>query len=224
MTNHVMRVDDVAPAHGLPRATTRRTPLRRTEAATYVQDVRGQPCTAKTLAKLAVVCGGPPYRKAGKYSLYDLNDLDAWAQARLSPRVFSSSEPPGQSAASLGRGVRLGSAADRSLTEMSAVAAGDVDTVDTITYSPRQAARVTGRSHPRIKKAIRERELTARKDGRATLIERAELQRWIAAMPTIGRKPEPTTALVAAKDGARTTPPPRPRSIARLNGREETRR
>src|SRR4029077_16030031 len=49
--------------------------------------------------------------------------------------------------------------------------------------------KVTGRSHTRIKKAIREKELTARKDGRATLIERAELQRWLASLPTIGRKP-----------------------------------
>ena len=57
---------------------------------------------------------------------------------------------------------------------------------------------MAGRSHTRIKKAIREKELTARKDGRATLIERAELQRWLAALPTIGRKPEQEPAHVAA--------------------------
>ena len=50
---------------------------------------------------------------------------------------------------------------------------------------------MAGRSHTRIKKAIREKELTARKDGRATLIERAELQRWIASLPTIGRNDSP---------------------------------
>jgi excisionase family DNA binding protein len=65
-----------------------------------------------------------------------------------------------------------------------------------------QAAKVTGRSHTRIKKAIREKELTARKDGRATLIERAELQRWLAALPTIGRKPEQEPAHVAARGSA----------------------
>jgi excisionase family DNA binding protein len=97
-------------------------------------------------------------------------------------------------------------------------------TVDALAYTTTQAAQVTGRSHTRIKKAIRERELTARKDGRATLIERAELQRWLAAMPTIGRRPEPTTAPVAAKDGARPTPPPRPRAIARSNALENSRR
>ena len=65
------------------------------------------------------------------------------------------------------------------------------ETIDALAYPPAQAAKVTGRSHTRIKKAIREKELTARKDGRATLIERAELQRWLASLPTIGRKPGP---------------------------------
>ena len=63
--------------------------------------------------------------------------------------------------------------------------------IDALAYPPAQAAKVTGRSHTRIKKAIREKELTARKDGRATLIERAELQRWLASLPTIGRRPVP---------------------------------
>ena len=70
--------------------------------------------------------------------------------------------------------------------------------IDALAYTTAQAAAVTGRSHTRIKKAIREKELTARKDGRATLIERAELQRWLAALPTIGRKPEQEPARVAA--------------------------
>ena len=61
--------------------------------------------------------------------------------------------------------------------------------IDALAYPPAQAAKVTGRSHTRIKKAIREKELTARKDGRATLIEHAELQRWLASLPTIGRTP-----------------------------------
>jgi hypothetical protein len=48
---------------------------------------------------------------------------------------------------------------------MSAKATDTPDTGDALAYPPLQAARVTGRSHSRIKKAIRERELTARKDG-----------------------------------------------------------
>ena len=74
------------------------------------------------------------------------------------------------------------------------------ETIDALAYPPAQAAKVTGRSHTRIKKAIREKELTARKDGRATLIERAELQRWLASLPTIGRAPVPEAAHVAAID------------------------
>jgi hypothetical protein len=67
---------------------------------------------------------------------------------------------------------------------------------DALAYTTVQAAQVTGRSHTRIKLAIRRKEIVARKDGRATIIERAELTRWIAAMPTIGR-PEATESVVA---------------------------
>ena len=56
-----------------------------------------------------------------------------------------------------------------------------------ISYTPEQAAAVTGRSRSRIFKAIKEEELTARKDGKATLLE--ELRRWVRSLPTIGRQP-----------------------------------
>ena len=36
--------------------------------------------------------GGPAYRKAGKFPLYEPDDLDEWALAKLSPKVRSSSE------------------------------------------------------------------------------------------------------------------------------------
>jgi excisionase family DNA binding protein len=99
------------------------------------------------------------------------------------------------------------------------------EVLDALAYPPALAAKVAGRSHSRIKKAIREKELTARKDGRATLIERAELQRWLATLPTIGRKPEPTTAYIAAKDNAVCqTPPSRLRANARSNVLENSRR
>lgn len=92
MTNTVMRADGVAVAHDLSRTFTRRIPLRRKDAAKYVQDEHGQPCSPKTLAKLAVVGGGPAYRKAGKFPLYEPDDLDEWALAKLSPKMRSSSE------------------------------------------------------------------------------------------------------------------------------------
>jgi excisionase family DNA binding protein len=57
-----------------------------------------------------------------------------------------------------------------------------------IAYTPVEAAAATGRTRTRIFKAIKDQELTARKDGRATLIEDSELQRWVRSMPTIGRQ------------------------------------
>jgi excisionase family DNA binding protein len=58
--------------------------------------------------------------------------------------------------------------------------------IDQLAYTAEEAARVTGRSHTRIKTAIRNKEIIARRDGRITLIERAELQRWLSEMPVIG--------------------------------------
>jgi hypothetical protein len=66
--------------------------LRRNEAAQYISDKHGQPCSPKTLAKLAVTGGGPAYRKAGRVPLYDPADLDQWAESRLSDLVHSTSE------------------------------------------------------------------------------------------------------------------------------------
>lgn len=67
--------------------------LRRAEAARYLQERFGA-YTAQTLAKLACVGGGPVYRKMGAYPVYRPADLDAWAEARMSAPVASSSELP----------------------------------------------------------------------------------------------------------------------------------
>lgn len=67
--------------------------FRRTAAAQYVRDTWGMPCSTKWLAKLAVVGGGPIYRKAGRFPLYSHEDLDSWAESRLSaPRRSTSVE------------------------------------------------------------------------------------------------------------------------------------
>ena len=43
------------------------------------------------LAKLAVVGGGPIFRKAGRFPIYTDVDLDTWAQGRISaPRCSTS--------------------------------------------------------------------------------------------------------------------------------------
>jgi hypothetical protein len=64
---------------------------RRVEAAQYIRDKWNQPCQPKTLAKLAVVGGGPVFRKAGRFPLYQDPDLDSWAEARIgAPRLSTS--------------------------------------------------------------------------------------------------------------------------------------
>jgi hypothetical protein len=66
--------------------------LRRVEAARYIQEKWGYPCSPLTLAKLAVTGGGPPFRKAGRYPLYDPSHLDEWVRSKLSRVVKSTSE------------------------------------------------------------------------------------------------------------------------------------
>lgn len=65
--------------------------LLRGEAAEYVSE-HWFPCSPKHLAKLAVVGGGPPFRKASRLPLYNVDDLDGWAAAKIGPRVHSTSE------------------------------------------------------------------------------------------------------------------------------------
>src|SRR5271168_1330219 len=57
--------------------------LRRSEAARHVRDKWGYPCSPKTLAKYAVIGGGPRFRKAGRYPLYHPDDLDGWINGKL---------------------------------------------------------------------------------------------------------------------------------------------
>jgi hypothetical protein len=67
--------------------------LRRAEAAKYVVDTYNVPCSPKTLAKLACVSSeGPPFRLAGRFPLYPVSGLDAWAQKKIGPLVRSTSE------------------------------------------------------------------------------------------------------------------------------------
>jgi len=66
--------------------------LRRSMAAKYITDTYGIPCSPKTLAKYACVGGGPPFRLAGRFPLYPVSGLDAWAQSKIGPLVRSTSE------------------------------------------------------------------------------------------------------------------------------------
>jgi hypothetical protein len=64
---------------------------RRAEAARYVRETWGLPCSPSWLAKLAVIGGGPIFRKAGRFPIYADGDLDSWAQGRIGAPLRSTS-------------------------------------------------------------------------------------------------------------------------------------
>jgi hypothetical protein len=66
--------------------------FRRSEAAEYIRATWNIPCSTGTLAKYAVIGGGPAFRKAGNVPLYPESALRAWAESKLSPLVHSTSE------------------------------------------------------------------------------------------------------------------------------------
>jgi hypothetical protein len=66
--------------------------VRRKEAARHLTDAWGIPMSPKTLAKLAVIDGGPLFRKAGRFPLYEILELDRFTRGKLSPLVGSTSE------------------------------------------------------------------------------------------------------------------------------------
>jgi hypothetical protein len=59
--------------------------------------------------------------------------------------------------------------------------------VDCIAYPLPEAARIAGISRTRIFEAVRNKELTARKAGRSTIIEIEEPRRWVRSLPAKGR-------------------------------------
>jgi hypothetical protein len=67
--------------------------MRRTDAARYVREHWGAPCSAKWLAKLAVVGGGPQFRKIGRFPVYTRADLDEWIEAKITAPRCSTSAP-----------------------------------------------------------------------------------------------------------------------------------
>jgi hypothetical protein len=66
--------------------------LSRKEASQYLHSVWSLRRSVAYLAKLAVVGGGPPFRKGGRVPLYTTDDLDSWAQSKIGPLVRSTSE------------------------------------------------------------------------------------------------------------------------------------
>lgn len=70
--------------------------LRRTDASKYLKDQWGIDRKPSTLAKLAVVGGGPRFEHAGRVPLYPVRELDAWAASLLSPLRRSTSDRGGE--------------------------------------------------------------------------------------------------------------------------------
>lgn len=66
--------------------------LRRDAAAEYIENNFSIPCSRQTLAKYASTGGGPLFRYSGRFPLYDVADLAAWAAERTGPKVGSVSE------------------------------------------------------------------------------------------------------------------------------------
>lgn len=74
----------------------RRPNLRRVEAARYLELRHGVRVAVATLAKLAVLGGGPGFHKMGRVPLYPAEELDRWAAERLGSLVRSTSEVAAQ--------------------------------------------------------------------------------------------------------------------------------
>ncbi len=66
--------------------------LRRKAASQYLRETHGLERAPSTLAKLAVIGGGPIFRRAGRIPLYSPEDLDAWAESLLSAPMRSTAE------------------------------------------------------------------------------------------------------------------------------------
>lgn len=68
--------------------------LNRKSASQHLLSTWGLQRSPNYLAKLAVVGGGPAYRKANRAPLYTIEDLDAWAAGLIGPRIRSTSDLP----------------------------------------------------------------------------------------------------------------------------------
>jgi hypothetical protein len=90
------------------------TRVNRTGASTFLGE-NGLPIAPNTLAKKAVDGSGPPYQIWNGRATYDSDDLVAWAQKQLGPKLHNTAERSERSKASkleslndLGRGDHAG--------------------------------------------------------------------------------------------------------------------
>lgn len=66
--------------------------LRRKDVPEYLANKYGIDIAKATLAKLASIGGGPAMQYIGRIPLYHRDDLDAWAETKITNRVNSTSK------------------------------------------------------------------------------------------------------------------------------------
>jgi hypothetical protein len=83
----------------------------RGDAEQYIRTTYDVKCSPGTLAKMAVDGTGPAFRRWGHAVVYEVDDLDSWAQARLSPKVHSTAglAPRGKHPGASGQKLRFSS-------------------------------------------------------------------------------------------------------------------
>lgn len=73
-------------------AKQQRPRIRRSDVPEYLATKHGIDIKVSTLAKMATLGGGPAMQYSGRIPLYRIEDLDEWANQRLSAPVRSTSE------------------------------------------------------------------------------------------------------------------------------------
>jgi hypothetical protein len=66
--------------------------LRRKAASEYLHETHGLERAPSTLAKLAVIGGGPVFQRIGRVPYYTAENLDEWVASKLSRPMHSTSE------------------------------------------------------------------------------------------------------------------------------------
>lgn len=87
-----LQKDHEKPPSAVPQAGGIQRRFHGSKAAAEFLDEHGYPISSATLDTMVSRGGGPPYRKWGKYRLYEESDLLEWAEARAGEKISSSSE------------------------------------------------------------------------------------------------------------------------------------
>jgi len=69
--------------------------VNRADAAAYIREKWGRPCSSNLLAKLAVRGSGPQFVKIGRFPVYTFPWLDDWVKPQIVGPLQSTSETPG---------------------------------------------------------------------------------------------------------------------------------